>query len=267
MSEEDSDSDMTLPSVGLSAATLAALKEFSLESGLDVAVEADDEAALKLIAQHFDVTEKEEIFHFKYEPESTSSEQPIIEFSVAGASRHRGQTLASSGLTIWRAAEHLAKYLYLNPELVTGKCVCELGAGLGVVSILLEKLNCASRIVCTDGDDDTIVALRDNLSRAECRAVEVEKLYWGEWSEFKLKYALFDIIVAADVIYEEGQVIPMLSTVKEIMQATGMFILAFARRNVKMDDVLEVAKTFGLRWTILDPGLNAMEPIYLFQNL
>ena len=68
-----------------------------MESGLDVAVEADDEAALKLIAQHFDVTEKEEIFHFKYEPESTSSGQPIIEFSVAGASRHRGQTLASSG--------------------------------------------------------------------------------------------------------------------------------------------------------------------------
>ena len=96
--------------------------------------------------------------------------------------------------------------------------MCELGAGLGVVSILLEKLNCTSRIVCTDGDDDTIVALRDNLSRAECSAVEVEKLYWGEWSEFKLKYALFDIIVAADVIYEEGQVIPLLSTVKEIMQ-------------------------------------------------
>ncbi len=96
--------------------------------------------------------------------------------------------------------------------------MCELGAGLGVVSILLEKLNCTSRIVCTDGDDETIIALRKNLSRAECTAVEIEKLYWGEWNDFKLKYPRFEVVIAADVIYEEGQVVPLLSTVKEIME-------------------------------------------------
>jgi hypothetical protein len=62
-----------------------------------VAIEADDETALKLITQHFDVTEKEEIFYFKYESEDISTGKPVVEFSVVGASRHRGQTLASSG--------------------------------------------------------------------------------------------------------------------------------------------------------------------------
>ena len=48
---------------------------------------------------------------------------------------------------------------------------------------------------------------------------------------------------------------------------SGVFILAYARRNVYMHKVLEVASAHGLHGTILDPGLVAgsQEPIYTFQ--
>lgn len=46
----------------------------------------------------------------------------------------------------------------------------------------------------------------------------------------------------------------------------GEFIMAFARRNVPMDRVLEAAEAAGFVWEILDDihGYNAMEPVYRF---
>jgi hypothetical protein len=49
-----------------------------------------------------------------------------------------------------------------------------------------------------------------------------------------------------------------------VSEADGCFVLAFARRNVKIDDVLEVAATAGLQHLILDRGISDMEPIYCF---
>lgn len=62
----------------------------------------------------------------------------------------------------WRAAEHLCQYLVDTAENYRGKTVCELGAGLGLVSILLDKLEVCSQIVVTDGDEDTMRLLIDN---------------------------------------------------------------------------------------------------------
>ena len=37
------------------------------------------------------------------------------------------------------------------------------GCGLGMVSILLDKLNICKSIIATDGDDDTMVLLAENI--------------------------------------------------------------------------------------------------------
>ena len=52
-----------------------------------------------------------------------------------------------------------------------------------------------------------------------------------------------------------------------IIIGDGQFILAFARRNVPIDKVFEVAEEKGLIYKILetqDLKHNVMEPIYLF---
>ena len=51
----------------------------------------------------------------------------------------------------WRAAEHLCQYIIDNPKRFESKSVCELGAGLGLVSIFLEKCCQCAEIVATDG--------------------------------------------------------------------------------------------------------------------
>lgn len=135
-----------------------------------------------------------------------------------------------SGLTIWRAAEHLCNYLYDHPEVVSNKTVCELGAGLGIVSILADKVGTARRVVCTDGDDEALEAFRSNIpSLALSGSFSLDKLYWGQNEAFVHKYPdRFDVVLAADVIYEPEQVEPLIATVKEIMKGeTCVYILIY----------------------------------------
>lgn len=47
----------------------------------------------------------------------------------------------------------------------------------------------------------------------------------------------------------------------------GQFILAFARRNVKIDKVFAAAEARGLEWRILDEhaeGIAGVEPVFGF---
>ena len=62
----------------------------------------------------------------------------------------------------WRAAEHLCQYVIDHPEYFQGKACCELGAGLGLVSILLDKMDVCASLLVTDGDEDTMNLLIDN---------------------------------------------------------------------------------------------------------
>ena len=48
------------------------------------------------------------------------------------------------GICSWRAAELLCQFLIDSPELLHNKRVCELGAGLGLVSIIVNKIDCVS---------------------------------------------------------------------------------------------------------------------------
>lgn len=87
------------------------------------------------------------------------------------------------------------------------------------MSILLDKLNVCSKLVCTDGDEDTIKLLIDNKIDTEC-TFDTSYLYWGEHQDFANENPdKFDIILAADVIYEDEQIIPLISTVVDILKS------------------------------------------------
>jgi predicted nicotinamide N-methyase len=96
--------------------------------------------------------------------------------------------------------------------------VVELGAGLGLVSILLEKMQICSQLVVTDGDEPTLNLLIENKIDCECD-FSTAYLYWGNYLDFLSDYPeKFDICIAADVIYEEEQIEPLLMTVKALMK-------------------------------------------------
>ena len=125
----------------------------------------------------------------------------------------------------WRAAEHLCQYFIDHPEHLTDKSACELGAGLGLVSILVDKMNICTNLIVTDGDEDTISLLIENQIENECLFTP-SYLYWGEHEDFVSEHEDgFDVVFAADVIYEEEQIKPLITTVSAILKSK--FIVLF----------------------------------------
>lgn len=98
---------------GMSAETLAALKEFASMSGIKLdkssegekPAEEDDNDPLSILTSlrnHFQLpaSERETTYPIHYETSSGIEPRRVIDFSVKGVKRELGQTLDSTGLTM-----------------------------------------------------------------------------------------------------------------------------------------------------------------------
>ena len=69
----------------------------------------------------------------------------------------------TTGLRTWEAALHLGQYLCANPSIVSNKRILELGAGTGYLGILCTRYLGARHVIASDGSEDVINHLPDNL--------------------------------------------------------------------------------------------------------
>jgi predicted nicotinamide N-methyase len=105
---------------------------------------------------------------------------------------------------LWPAATALAGAL---PE-VAGLRVGELGCGLGLPSLVAAARG--ATVTATDWAADAVELLRDNAARNGL-ALRADVRDWREpWSE------RFDIVMAADVLYERRNVEPLLARLREL---------------------------------------------------
>ena len=166
---------------------------------------------------------------------------------LRGFKAENGQTIPSTGLTLWRAAPVLCDFMVHNSSIIHGKRVLELGAGLGLCGIAAELLG-ASQVVMTDGDTNVLSQLRENVKANRCTRVICPQLRWGHHiDQFVEHHGKFDVLIAADIIYVESILEPLFETVVALME--GKFLLSYARRNVKIDLVLECANRHNLIWS------------------
>ncbi|XP_076381080.1 methyltransferase-like protein 22 isoform X2 [Megalopta genalis] len=138
---------------------------------------------------------------------------------------HRTTTkLQHVGLQVWRGALLLADYILSNPDLFKDKTVLELGAGVGLTSIVASFL--AKEVICTDIDVEGILKLiRRNFLRNS--AYVKSKFYVNEldflnstWPTFyKERLNEATIILAADVIYDESITEGFVRTLKTLLSS------------------------------------------------
>src|SRR4051812_22701233 len=108
---------------------------------------------------------------------------------------------------LWPAARALASAL---PD-VAGLRVVELGCGLGVPALVAAARG--ADVTATDWAADAIELLRENAERNGLR-VHAEVRDWREpWPE------RFDLALAADVLYEQRNVAPLLARLRELAPA------------------------------------------------
>jgi predicted nicotinamide N-methyase len=221
------------------------------------------------------VVDREECFEYVYGDETeqksssssnshTSNMPQVVNLRLYGWKRELGQQLDSTGLTMWRAGEDLGRYLWEKRTTLFGggqqemlqkhggRHVLELGCGLGLCGLLASQLNPKGVVVLTDGDELTMeklaVNVEENTVRNGC-AVTARTLLWGDHRELVIEFPdLFDLVLAADVIYEEAAIVPLLQTVVATLKEgpESLFLLSFARRNVSVEKVLKAAREMGL---------------------
>jgi len=68
------------------------------------------------------------------------------------------------GLKLWEGGARLAEYLIVHPHLVEGKCLVEIGSGVGLTGIAVAGCCRAKRIHMTDYTEASIQNLHRNLS-------------------------------------------------------------------------------------------------------
>merc|ERR1739848_861815 len=122
------------------------------------------------------------------------------------------------GMALWDASFVLAEFMSNHRDLAqlrevqelmgesgktwnswNGKCGVELGAGLGLPSIVGSKLG--AKMIATDGDDKVLDLLGMNVKR-NAPSCQVEKLLWGRTEPLAiLGLKEPDFVLAADVVY------------------------------------------------------------------
>lgn len=141
------------------------------------------------------------------------------------------------GLRTWEASLHLAQYLHSHQSLVHCRSVVELGAGTGLVSILVAGPLGASHVVATDGLLHVVEAMEKNIHRNERTVlqpdstIEAKVLDWADNEPDSLEDALslnngdlpsYNLILGADITYSPD-VVPVLAQLLKVLMV-DMFV-------------------------------------------
>uniref|UniRef100_A0A4V0Y8P4 Putative methyltransferase rhodnius neglectus n=1 Tax=Rhodnius prolixus TaxID=13249 RepID=A0A4V0Y8P4_RHOPR len=155
-----------------------------------------------------------------------------IEFSTS-------TTIPHVGLQIWRGALLLADFIQSHSEIFKDKIVLELGSGVGLGGVVAGMH--AKEVICSDIDKCGILQLiKRNINRNKKLlkgkvGVSTFDFYQQEWSvHLTRKIKQSDVIIAADVIYEDSLTEAFVECITKILQTPPVkrFYLALEKRYV-----------------------------------
>lgn len=120
---------------------------------------------------------------------------------------------------IWKASWVLSGYLAeLPPD--ANQRLLEIGAGVGLVSIVAATFG--HQITMTEYNSDALNFARANACLNNCPDLPIKKLDWNHPGPKDQ----FDLIVAAEVTYDEASFLPLIRLFKSNLKAAGEIILA-----------------------------------------
>ena len=152
---------------------------------------------------------------------------------------------------LWRSGVALARELDGVP--LNGLRVVELGCGLAVPSLAAARAG--ATVLATDEDPEALELVARN-ARANDVRVETATVDWAQPGEL-LERAPFDLVLAADVLYEQASVAPLLSLLPRLApevlladpgrSAAAEFIQRANRRWSVETHVRDVVNVYRLR--------------------
>ncbi|KAF4996611.1 hypothetical protein FDECE_12348 [Fusarium decemcellulare] len=163
----------------------------------------------------------------------------------------------TTGLRTWEAALHLGSYLCQNSGLVEGKRILELGAGTGFLSILCANILGSGHVIASDGSDDVINNLPENLflnNLQDSTSVVPMEVKWGhallgteedKWNGGRT----VDVVLGADITYDHSVIPALIGTLLELFELyprVEVFISATQRNEKTFQVFLDKCQANGL---------------------
>jgi predicted nicotinamide N-methyase len=120
---------------------------------------------------------------------------------------------------LWPSARQLATTLL--GERGAGRTLLELGCGLGLPT--LASMHVGFDVTATDYYEDALQVTRANAGRNLGREPHVRMVNWRAWPE---DLGQFDVVVAADVIYEQEYAVLVAACIARALLPGGVAIVA-----------------------------------------
>ncbi len=120
---------------------------------------------------------------------------------------------------LWPSARVLAATLLR--EVGAGRRLLELGCGVGLATIA--AMHAGFDVTATDYYDDALHVTRGNAARNLGREPRVQLVNWREWPE---NLGRFDVVMAADVLYEKEYATLVAACIARALAPDGVALVA-----------------------------------------
>jgi predicted nicotinamide N-methyase len=125
---------------------------------------------------------------------------------------------------LWASSKALTQYLFEHPELVRGKKVIEIGAGIGQPSFAIAAI--CKEIVISDHNKDAVELITKNIHHLGCNNATAMCLDWNVFPE-SIKA---DVILLSDINYAPEQFEPLLKLILQYILDGSEIIIATPQR-------------------------------------
>src|SRR5262245_9248333 len=170
-------------------------------------------------------------------PREDSPPAVMVDVSGEGAAAQAQRAVAAGAhmpywSLLWPSGLALAEALLASPTLAQGQRALELGCGLGVTAIA--ALARGAHLWAADCFAEALLFTRYNTLRNTGRTPQTLLLDWRTpmGRAACLERSPFDLLLAADVLYEEEDRAPLLELAPRLLAPAGVFWLAQPGRRV-----------------------------------
>jgi predicted nicotinamide N-methyase len=125
------------------------------------------------------------------------------------------------GLLLWESAQALAEVLADYRDLIVGRSVLELGAGVGFPGIVAGALGAAS-VRQTDHVFEALALCVANAKANGIEGIEVALANWDAWTDA----GTYDLIIGSDVVYERSAHAALVAILDRNLAGGGRVLLA-----------------------------------------
>ncbi len=127
---------------------------------------------------------------------------------------------------LWPSAVALSYFLIENPTVFQHKKTIELGAGLGLPSMVASTLG--AEVLCTDYISEAVAFAKKNAEQNHLQNIAFATLDWRSiYTSTK-----YDVILASDVAYERKMFAPLLMVYKNLLAENGTIIMSEPNRYI-----------------------------------